>query len=211
MKKLAIALVALAIPAAAFGASSPSKVTISAHPSTVKYNASSALSGTTTPATPNAKVQIQSRECGQSSFSPLSGANTTTASNGTYKTTVSVYMKTAYTAKVKSTTSSSTTVLVRPRVALKKLAAHRYRVRVRAAKSFAGKTATFQRWSTSLGKWVKLRNVTLKFIKNGIAPTIISGASFNSSVAAGKKVRATLPAKQAAPCYIAGKSKSILS
>jgi hypothetical protein len=211
MKKLALVLVALVVPAAALAAN-PTSVTIKSKQQSVLYNASATLYGKTTPADANAKVQILNRECGQSSFNPTPVASTQTTSTGSYRTTVHVLMKTAFQAKVKSTTSTAITVLVHPRMGLKELYTHRYRVRVWAAKSFAGKTAIFQRWSKSLGKWVRVRLVTLKFIKNGAnAPTIISGASFTSKVAAGRRVRVILPAKQVAPCYVRGVSRTIIS
>ena len=211
MKKIVIALCALAVPAAALAAPGPTAVTIKASPQKVVYQKKTTLSGAVTPAQSGDNVKIVNRECGQSSFSGTPVATATTGTNGTYSTQVAPTMKTSYQAKVKNTTSKSAVVLVRPRIVLRKITAHTFRTSLFAAKSFANKYVVFQRWSVSLQKWVRVRFVTLHFMRNGTAPTIVSGAKFKSSIAAGRKVRVLLPAKQAAPCYIGWKSNKITS
>lgn len=209
MKKLAILLAMLALPAVALAAPPTVAVSIAAKPTTVLYHYSTALSGKVTPPSANQKVQILNRACGQASFSPSPKTEATTTTTGTYRTETHVLMKTAYQAKVKNNLSKTVTVTVRPRMRLKEVSAHHYRVLVWAAKSFAGKAAVFQRF-TATGTWVRVRFVTLKFIQNGtVAPTIISGANFTSKLSAGHKVRVVLPLKQAAPCYLAGRTRPI--
>jgi hypothetical protein len=120
-------------------------------------------------------------------------------------------MNTAYTAKDKSLSSAAVTVRVRPSMRLVKVAAHRYTLRVSVGSSLAGKYASFQRYNGTLHRWVALKTVQLKASTAGIAPTVLSTASFRSTVRSGLRVRATLPQPQVGGCYAAGTSNTILS
>jgi hypothetical protein len=167
------------------------------------------LSGVASPRQSGLSIQILSRPCGQSSFRALK--STKTGTGGAWKAAVKPTQKTAYRAKVQTTLSRIVVVNVRPRITLTKVAAHKYKTLVYAARSFANHTAVFQRWSLNLQQWVRVRYVILKFLRNGTAPTIVSGRTFPSTIVAGKKVRIVLPYKQAQPCYLSGWSYAILS
>jgi plastocyanin len=80
----------------------------------------------------------------------------------------------------------------RPRLRLGKVAPHRYSLRVFAAQSLAGKSASFQRYSAALRRWVVVRRVVLRANTSGVAPTVISSVRFRSSVRARLRVRAVL-------------------
>ena len=67
--------------------------------------------------------------------------------------------------------TSEALVRERPRISLGKVAAHKYRVRVYAAQSFAGKNATFQRWNATRHVWVGVRSVALVDTGTGVDPT----------------------------------------
>jgi len=72
-------------------------------------------------------------------------------------------MNTTYEAKWGTATSKAVKVKVRPRIRLAKIGSHKYSVRVKAAKPFAGKYVLFQK-RTATGTWVKVKMVTLKSV-----------------------------------------------
>ena len=100
---------------------------------------------------------------------------------------------------------------VRPRLRLVRVAPHRYTLRVSGATSFAGKYASFQRYNSTLSRWVAVKSVLLKANSTGVAPTVITAASFRSSIRGGLRVRVTLGQAQVGSCYAPGLSNTILS
>jgi len=112
---------------------------------------------------------------------------------------------------VKNTMSNAVSEKVRPKLRLRKLAAHRYSLRVFAAQSFAGKYGTFQRFNGTLGRWVKVKRVLLRANSTGVAPTVISSVTFRSTIRPLLKVRAVLPQLQVGSCYRPGRSNVIRS
>jgi plastocyanin len=177
-------------------------------PKVVVYGAKSTVAGTLASAQSGQSVQIQGTECGTSTSKLLATVTSTTGGKFTYA--ASPLKKTAYTAKLKGSTSSAATVGVQPKLQLKKVSKHHYSVQVLAAQSFAGKAATFQRYVTATKRWVKVKRVLLKANTTGKAPTVITSAKFRSRVKA-KHVRVTLGPKQVGLCYAAGRSNSIHS
>ena len=149
------------------------------------------------------------KPCGQTAATKLSTVQTTTG--GAFTAVLQPLTNTVYTVKVKNTTSPAVAVTVRPRLRLRKLAAHRYSLRVFAAASFAGKYATFQRYNGALGRWVKVKRVLLRANSTGVAPTVISSVSFRSAIRPRLKVRVVLPQLQVGSCYRPGRSNVILS
>ncbi len=206
---LALAL-ALAISALATAAPpTPTSVTIAASPQIVVYGGQATLSGMVVPAQANERVSVLSQPCGQSALRLL--ASPTTAASGAWSTLVTPTVNTAYQARVKRTNSATIAVQVRPRVRLAKVAPRRYRARVFAAESFAGKTAVFQRYAPTLGRWVRVRGVVLAAVGAGTAPTVISGAVFRSGLRSGVRVRLLLPKTQTGACYLGGISNAAVS
>jgi len=184
-------------------------VTLSARPQKVIYGGKVTLSGTLSTQKQGEKVDVLAQACGESAAKPVVGVTTT--AGGAYTAQVKPLKNTIYTVKVKNTTSSPVTVKVRPRLSLRRVAAHRYLVRVYAAQSFAGKYASFQRYKAALSRWVAVRSVLLRPNTNGLAPTVISSRSFTSRIKAGLKVRIVLGTAQVGSCYLAGKSRTIRS
>jgi plastocyanin len=183
-------------------------VTLAAKPATVTYGAATTLSGKVSTNAAGEKVVVLGQECGKPVFSSIATVNTT--GGGNFSTTAMPAKNTTYQAKWKTSTSPNVAVKVRPRIQLAKLTAHKYRVRVRAAESFAGKLAEFQRFNKATGTWVRVRRVALKAIAF-TPPTQISGATFRSKIKAGRKVRILLRTSQVAPCYVGGHSNVIKS
>src|SRR5436190_4842646 len=180
-------------------------VTLSAAPRVVTFGNPTALRGAVTPAKSNQSVNIQARPCGQTSAMPVLAVKT--GPNGTYGAGQAPSMNTAYQAQWHSVASAEVPVLVRPKIKLQKLAPHRFRVQVTAARSLAGRKAIFQRRTR---KWSTVRKVGLKNMGQ-VLTTTISGRVFRSTVRKRRKVRILLNAKQAAPCYVGGHSNTIHS
>ncbi len=185
----------------------PVKVTIAAQPSVVTYGSQTTLSGAVSSQQTDVKVTVSAEQCGSNSFKTLTSV--TSSSGGTWSTTAKPTARTAYQAKAKSATSPAVTVQVRPQVSLAKIAPHRFRTRVLAAQSFAGRIALFQR-RTATG-WTTVKSVTLRLISSGPAPTIVSGKTFRSGIRRGKTVRMLLTQRQVGACYLPGISNTIAS
>jgi plastocyanin len=179
-------------------------LSLTAKPLVVVYGGSSTLSGVLSTQKAGESIDVLAQKCGASAATKLTTVTTTTG--GAFTTTVKPLMNTAYTAKDKSLSSAAVTVKVRPALRLAKVGAHRYSLRVTAGSSFAGKYASFQRFSASLHRWVAVKAVPLK-----TASSTVSTATFRSTVRAGLRVRATLPQRQVGSCYLPGTSNAILS
>ncbi len=190
-------------------ATSPTSGPLTLAPTSVVYGHKSTLTGTLASAQSGQSVQIQGTECGTTTSKLL--ATVTTTTGGKFSYPAAPLKKTAYTAKVKSSTSPAATADVQPRLQLKKVAKHRYTVTVFAAESFAGKLATFQRYRSTTKRWVKVKRVLLKANTTGTAPTVITSAKFRSRIRARLRVRASLGSKQVGLCYAAGRSNTIRS
>jgi len=206
MRKNALILTALAItPAAALAAPSPTSVTIAANPTIVTYGSSITLSGAVTPAK-SVKVAVTGQACvnGQGQH-PLS---LTSNAQGAWTATVTPGSKTTYQAKAKSADSPMVTVQVRPRVALAKVGAHRFRTRISAGQSFGGKIALFQK-RTSV-RWKTVKSIVLVQLGSG-SGTIVSGKTFRSGIHRNRTVRVLITQRQVGACYLSGASSSIRS
>ena len=183
-------------------------LSLAAKPGIVVYGGSSVLSGVLSTQKTGEAIDVLAQQCGASAASKLTTVMTT--AGGAFTTTVKPLMNTAYTAKDKSLSSTAVTVRVRPSMRLVKVAAHRYTLRVSAGSSLAGKYASFQRFNGTLHRWVAVKTVRLT-AGTAASPTVLSKASFRSSVRSGLRVRATLPQPQVGGCYAPGTSNTIVS
>jgi len=184
-------------------------LTLAAKPLIVVYGGKTTLSGAVSTQKVGENVDLLATACGQTAASKATTVATTTG--GAFSALVQPLKNTAYTAKLRNTSSQAVTVKVRPRLRLGKLAAKRYSLRVSAARSFAGKYATFQRYNAALARWVTVKRVLLRANSTGVAPTVISSVTFRSSVPARVRIRVILPQLQVGSCYLAGRSNVILS
>ncbi|MDQ3672296.1 MAG: cupredoxin domain-containing protein [Actinomycetota bacterium] len=184
-------------------------LTLAAKPQLVIYGGRVTLSGTLSNQKVGENVDVLAKPCGQAAQTKMTTVQTTTG--GAYVAVVRPLKNTAYTVKVRSTTSPTVAVKVRPKLRLRKLAAHRYSLRVFAARSFAGKYGTFQRFNGTLGRWVKVKRVLLRANSSGVAPTVISSVAFRSTIRPLLKVRVVLPQLQVGSCYRSGRSNVIRS
>jgi plastocyanin len=184
-------------------------LTLTAKPRTLVYGGKVTLTGILSNQKVGENVDVLATGCGQTAATKTTTVQTTTG--GAYTAIVAPLTNTSYTVKVKNTSSQAVTVKVRPRLRLGKVASHRYSLRVLAAQSFAGKYGTFQRYNGALGRWASVKRVLLRANSRGIAPTVITTASFRATAPSGSKVRVILPQLQVGSCYLPGRSNAILS
>jgi plastocyanin len=182
-------------------------ISLAAAPRLIAYGGNVTLSGTLSTHKSGENLDVLALQCGSSAASKVMTVQTTT--NGAFTLGVKPLMNTTYTVKVRNTTSNTMPVSVRPKVRIGKIAPHRYNVRVNAAQSFAGKYVSFQRYNGT--RWISVKTVLLAANSTGVAPTMISGATFRSTVKAGLHVRVVIGQAQVGACYLPGISNTILS
>ncbi len=187
----------------------PASLSLTAKPVLVIYGNQVVLAGKLSTQQTGENVDVLAQQCGAPSATKTATVQTTTG--GVYSATVKPLMNTAYSTKSKAATSSVVTARVRPRLRLVRVAPHRYTLRISGATSFAGKYASFQRYNSTLSRWVAVKSVLLKANSTGVAPTVITAASFRSSIRGGLRVRVTLGQAQVGSCYAPGLSNTILS
>ncbi len=213
-KRLGLLVLAAAVTvpvalASAPAAQAPNSITIAAAPTTVVYGGSTTLSGTIAPPQAGQKVTVHAQACGQAQFGRL--ADVDTVANGAWTLAAKPTLNTQYRARVRNVTSTPVSVGVRPRLQLAKVGSRKYRVRVLAAQSFAGKIVTFQRYRAATDRWVRVRRSTLRQVGTEAPPTVVSGITFRARVRGKPRVRVVLPQGQAGACYLPGRSNAIRS
>ena len=151
-------------------------------------------------------VAVSAQECGKTTFTQLGSATTTSGGNWTF--TVKPGLKTVYRARWRTTDSPTATVDVSPTLRLTRLRS-RFTVRASASHGFIGKLVLFQRYRAGVRRWVTVKRVKLGTVKPPVAGTIVTSASFRSSVRVGWRVRVLLPQAQAGACYLSGTSNTL--
>jgi hypothetical protein len=200
MRKLlvlaAMLLAAGAVPAGAV--IPPGSVTISASRPVVVFGGSLGLSGKISSHQAGQTVSVAAEAFPATTFTEV--AMVTTTSGGAWKYSATPLIQTSYQAQWNTSTSRTVTVKVRPRIALtlQSRTARRgtFSVKVSGERSFAGKYVLIQRLSSTGTSTV--RHVVLG-----------AGSSATFTVRLPKhraRLRAVMPASQAAPGYIAGYS-----
>jgi plastocyanin len=182
-------------------------VSLTAAPPTVAYGQSATLSGLVSSGAPGERVTVDAMECGKTSFTRI-GTATTTA-NGAWSSTTKPVMNTIYRADWRNAQSAQVTERVSPVVTLKRVRAGRFSTSVTAAQSFVGKYVVLQRYVRARRAWKRVKRVTLRRVKPGTAPTMISSTGFGSRVAKGTRLRAQLTQAQAGTCYAPARSRTI--
>lgn len=187
----------------------PESLTLAAAPVLLTYGGKVALSGALSTQKTGENIDVLAQQCGSNAANKVATVVTTTA--GAYSSPAQPLTNTTYSSKHQSTASNTVAVRVRPKLQLTKVAAHRFTLRVSAGSSFGGKYASFQRYNGTLRRWVAVKSVLLKASTAGAAPTVLTTASFRTTVKAGLRVRATLPQAQVGGCYVAGLSNAVKS
>jgi plastocyanin len=187
----------------------PESLSLAGKPALLTYGAKVVLTGTLSTQKVGENIDVLAQPCGTNAATKLATVATTTGGAFTY--TAAPLQNTTYTSKIRATTSNAAGVRVRPALRLAKVAAHRYSLRISAAQSFGGKYASFQRYNGTLGRWVAVKTVLLKASAAGVAPTVLSTASFRSTIRARLRVRVALGQAQVGGCYAPGLSNTIYS
>ena len=194
----------------------PASASVAAAPRPVTYGTATTISGMISTGEANQKVDILAQPCGETAAKAVATATTTAGGAFTWQTQPTLL--TSYQVRFKpatgpQVTSTAIPVSVRPVVGLGKSGRGKFKVRVLAAQSFVGKAVAFQRL-TVRKRWTTLKTVFLGTRTAAAAPlagTTISSAAFTVRIKRGLRVRAVLPAGQAAPCYASARSRTILS
>jgi plastocyanin len=190
---------------------------LAATPRAVAYGAATTISGTVSTGQANQKVDILAQSCGETAAKVVATATTTAGGAFTWQTQPTLL--TSYQVRFKpaagpQVTTSAVSVAVRPVVALGKSGLGRFKVRVVAAHSFVGKAVAFQRFVKARNRWTTVKTVflgTRAAAASPLAGTTVSSAAFKVRIKRGLRVRAVLPTGQAAPCYAAAQSRTVLS
>jgi len=116
---------------------------------------------------------------------------------------------TTYHARVRDKTSGGITVLVRPRVHVKRLAPGKLSVRVVASRSFVRRVVILQRWNPRQHRWVNTKRLRLRTARAGVPPTVVSVATAGTRLPRGTRVRVVLTSRQAGVGYLGGTSNTV--
>jgi hypothetical protein len=146
-------------------------------------------------------------ECGKTAFTKV--ATITSVANGAWNWVTKPALNTVYRASWKNAKSAQPTEKVSPAVTLRRLRVGRFSTTVTAAQSFVGKYVVLQRYVRARRAWKTVKRVTLRTVKPGAAPTMISSAGFRARVARRTQLRALLLQAQAGSCYTAARSRTI--
>jgi plastocyanin len=178
----------------------PQAVTLSASTSAVTYGGTFTLSGSVSSHQAGEDVTIYAQRYGETSYSPIATASTDDGGGWNYVAKPTI--QTSYQARWRSAESDRASVGVRPLVTLRTLAGVRlFSTRVVAQRSFAGRTARFQR-RNSAGQWI-----TIKFVRLGAN----SGAAFRARVPHGTSaLRVFFSVNQAGAGYLSGISRTVI-
>jgi len=182
-------------------------VSLTAAPPAVAYGQSATLSGLVSSAASGETVTIDAKECGKTAFTRI--ATITSAANGAWSSPAKPALNTVYEARWKNTKSAQLTEKVAPTVSLKRLRVGRFSATVTAAQSFVGKYVLLQRYVRTRRAWKTVKRVTLRTVKAGTPPTMITTAGFRARVARRTQLRLLLTQVQAGTCYAPGRSKTV--
>jgi len=186
----------------------PSTVTLAASSTLVLFGGKTTLAGVVTNLQPGDQVNVMARACGASTPSRL--MTVTPTATGAYSGVVQPLRNTAYTVQTKSATSTALTVLVKPRLVLRKLTVRRFAVTVSASTSLSGRAVVLQRYDSVRKTWRAAKSAILVRGAAAPAPTVLSKASFVVTVKARTRLRVVLTQLQAGSCYRASTSNVTL-
>jgi hypothetical protein len=174
-------------------------VTLATRTRAVVFGRAVMLSGRVTTARPGEPVSVFAQRFGAGS--PAAVATVLTDSSGVWRFLARPSIRTAYLVSWNGLTSRRIVIGVRPRVVFRRVGRIRFRTRVVAARSFAGRRVRLQR-RTAAGRWV-----TVKRIRLGRR----SGATFRVQLRRrSARLRLVMSVNQAGPGYLAGFSRTIV-
>lgn len=178
-------------------------VTLETTRSIVLFGDSIRLSGT-----------ISSRQAGQTvtvtvdpAGEPARRIEVDTAANGEWSLRAQPRIRTQYTARWRNSTSEVRTVLVRPRVSLRKVGRNTFSVIVVAAESFAGDRVHIRRQRSRTNR--SLVTATRVVLRENPRTDTTAQRTFRLRVRRGFRMRAFLPQSVAGPNYASSQSNII--
>jgi len=182
-------------------------VSISARPAQPVYGSTTTLSGLVSSGSGGETVTLDAMPCGVTTFARV--ASMTSAANGGWRWPARPIVSTVYQATWKNAKSVQLTAKVAPKLSFKRRRLHRFAASVTAAQGFVGRFVVVERYYPSKRMWKTVKRVRLSKVKPGVAPTLVSSASFRASVPQGKRVRVLLTQDQAGTCYAPTRSAVI--
>jgi hypothetical protein len=149
-------------------------------------------------------VTIDGMQCGSTMFARVASASS--AAEGRWRSPVKPLLNTVYQATWRNAKSAQLTQKVAPQFSFRRVRAHRFAVSVSAAQGFVGKYVVLQRYRAGKHMWKTVKRVRLSNAKPGVAPTVISSASFGASVPRRTRLRLLFAQDQVGTCYAATRS-----
>jgi hypothetical protein len=205
---LALAAAAVATGLAAPSLSAPAPITIAARPADLLRDRLLTLYGSIPSNRLKEVVVLEARDCGQSFYRQVARVETTAGGRWVWP-----YFTPGISASIRASWNGRTSVPVRVRdrayVELRQAGPRRFSLSVRAKVPFAGRRVLLQRFDPARG-WTTVRSAEL--MVSGAPPGssyVFSSARLTASLPAGSLARGLLPAAQARPCYLAGRSNML--
>jgi plastocyanin len=178
-------------------------VTLTTTRSTVLFGDSIRLSGTVSSRQAGETVTVTVDPAGE----PARRIEVDTAAGGDWSLRAQPRIRTQFTARWRTSTSPVRTVLVRPRVSLKKVGRNAFTVIVVAAESFAGERVDIRRQRSRRN--VSLVTVTRVVLRENPRTDTTAQRTFRLRVRRGFRMRAFLTASVAGPNYASSQSNLI--
>jgi hypothetical protein len=201
-----VGLVGCAVPLAA-EARPHAAPPIAATPLIVAWTTPSLLSGAFVGARHDDLVQLEERRCRSTQFTPF--LQVPSDPQGGWHVYVAPPITTTYRARFRDDVSGTVTVQVRPSVTIRELARGRFLVTTLAFTQFWRATGVFERFSSSRGRWVRVKTFVLSESGPTTGTSSVTNGRFRSRLPRGTLVRALLPSSQTRPCYQAGVSNML--
>lgn len=182
-------------------------ITLTSTSRVVTYGGAVLLQGAVANGMPGEKVTINvSPQAGKTAKSVQT---VTTSTDGSFTVRVQPLVQTVYVASTARSSTPPLAINVRPRLRLAFLSRTRGVVRASAAQSFLHRYGLVQFWSPRRDVWVSVKRVRMTRLVAGIAPTVVSQATFRLRVRHGLRVRVLMPRSQTRPGYTSGTSNIV--
>ena len=196
------ATTATSLPTAVVAAKAPKSLALDTSQSVVAYGGSVTLTGSLRNGQAGESVTITEHRVPSLGGLQVQALTTVqTAADGSFNVDVRPLIHTIYKASTGQTGSNAVSVQVRPRLSLARIGVHRFAARVVAARSFAGRYGTLQRWSMRTQHWTSVRRVFFTRAFMTVSPTVVSRAAFRARLG-GARIRVLIPRSQTAPGYL---------
>src|SRR5262245_8133930 len=179
-------------------------VSIAAAPPLSVYGSPTTLSGLVSSGSGGESVAVEGMQCGSTIFARV--ASVTSAGNGAWSSPARPPVNTVYQAIWRNAKSAQLTAKVTPKLSFRRERPRRFAVAVTAAQGFVGKFVVLQRYYPGKRMWKNVKRVRLSKAKPGVAPTLVTSASFGASVPRRARLRLLFPQDQVGACYAATRS-----